>query len=243
MVNSHRKLSLIFILVVVSSTFGLEYLLPKSFGNFTHDDLKLASSCGTVMTTYNNVQAKSNGEYQGTGNSCGGYGTYGYQYQCVEYVQRYFGTIYKTQAIWYGNAKDLCTSHPSNVAKTSSPSAGDAVVFGWGTYGHTAIVKSISGSTVSVVEQNASPGGLNSYSTSDVLCYLKYTGSSGSCPHAGYYCGNDGLGSDANNLYYCSGAGAKPALSKDCSFTCVTMPSGQDDQCSTSGTCSSVSSG
>lgn len=234
---------LFFLATISSSVMGLDYVIPKSFGNYTHDDLQSASSCGTVMHTYNSIDAKSNGQYQGTGSSCAGYSTYGYQYQCVEYVQRYFAKKHGTAPIWYGNAKDLCSSHPSGVSKTSSPKAGDAVVFGWGTYGHTAIVTSVSGSSVSVVEQNSSPSGVNTYSTSGVLCYLTYGSSSGSCSHLGYYCGNDGLGMDANNLYYCSGSGAKPSLSKDCSFTCVVMPSGQDDKCSTSGTCSSVNTG
>jgi len=74
MIYANRKLALIFLFAVVSSAFGLEYLWPKEFGNFTHDDLKTASSCGTVMATYNNIPAKSNGNYQGTGTSCGSYG-------------------------------------------------------------------------------------------------------------------------------------------------------------------------
>lgn len=57
------------------------------------------------------------------------------------------------------------------------------------------------------------------------------------------YVGNDGLSLDANTLYYCSGAGASPTVSKKCSFTCVTMPSGSDDKCSTSGTCANVNTG
>lgn len=59
----------------------------------------------------------------------------------------------------------------------------------------------------------------------------------------GYYCGNDGLGKNANNLYYCSGAGATPKLHTTCSFTCTIMPKGQDDKCSNSGTCSKVKTG
>lgn len=59
---------------------------------------------------------------------------------------------------------------------------------------------------------------------------------------AGYYCGNDGLGKSANNLYYCSGAGAEPTLHTDCAFTCTTMPHGQDDKCE-AGTCSKVTTG
>lgn len=67
----------------------------------------------------------------------------------------------------------------------------------------------------------------------------------GSCSHVGYYCGLDGLGGslDANTLYYCAGAGATPTVSTKCGFTCVTMPSGQDDKCSTSGSCAAVNSG
>jgi hypothetical protein len=72
--------------------------------------------------------------------------------------------------------------------------------------------------------------------------FSKYN-TNGTCSHLGYYCGNDGLGLDANNLYYCSGSGATPKLSTDCAFTCVTMPSGYDDKCSTSGSCSAVNTG
>jgi hypothetical protein len=112
--------------------------------------------------------------------------------------------------------------------------------------GHVAVITSVGSGKVNVLEQNSSPTGTNTYYTSSgVACYLHATKNSGggSCPHVGYYCGNDGLGLDANNLYYCSAAGANPVLSKDCSFTCVTMPSGYDDVCSTSGTCANVNTG
>jgi len=59
---------------------------------------------------------------------------------------------------------------------------------------------------------------------------------------SGYYCGNDGLGKDANTLYYCSGAGASPTKHTDCGFTCAIMPHGQDDKCMP-GTCSKVTTG
>ena len=67
-----------------------------------------------------------------------------------------------------------------------------------------------------------------------LLYYYNYNFSTGN----GNYCGNSGLNMDPNNLYYCGGAGAVPSLAADCSFTCVTMPNGVDDKCSTSGTCS-----
>jgi hypothetical protein len=57
-----------------------------------------------------------------------------------------------------------------------------------------------------------------------------------------YYCGNDGLGKSANNLFYCKDNGADPVLHEDCSFTCGTMTSGYDDKC-VSGSCSKVNTG
>ncbi len=61
-----------------------EYIIPKGFGNYTQDSLSTASSCGTIMSTYNGISAYSNGDYQGTGNSCGGSGSTGYKYQVCD---------------------------------------------------------------------------------------------------------------------------------------------------------------
>jgi hypothetical protein len=63
------------------------------------------------------------------------------------------------------------------------------------------------------------------------------------CRNAGNYCGNDGLNMDANHLYRCEAAGADVSGDTPCSFTCVTMPQGYNDECSTSGSCSSVNTG
>lgn len=202
-----------------------------------------APSCGTTMASYNGIPAKSNGAEQCTGSSCGGYGTYGYHYQCVELAQRYFGTIHGITPIWHVNAKDMCSSHPSGVSKTSNPKPGDLWVRTSGTYGHVAVITAVHSSTVDVIEQNSSPSGKNTYNKADAGCFLTAGGSSsGPCPNKGYYCGNDKLSKDANNLYYCSAAGATPSLSNDCGFTCAIMPSGQDDKC-TSGSCANVNTG
>ena len=111
------------------------YILPETFGNYSLGSCSGAPSCGSAMASYNGISALSNGADQCTGNSCGGYGTYGSQYQCVELAQRYFGEKYGTTPIWYGNAIDLCHTYPSGVSKTSSPIPGDLVVFDTGTYG------------------------------------------------------------------------------------------------------------
>eukprot|EP00602_Paraphysomonas_sp_CaronLab_P007366 CAMPEP_0185036518 /NCGR_PEP_ID=MMETSP1103-20130426/29619_1 /TAXON_ID=36769 /ORGANISM="Paraphysomonas bandaiensis, Strain Caron Lab Isolate" /LENGTH=240 /DNA_ID=CAMNT_0027574077 /DNA_START=248 /DNA_END=970 /DNA_ORIENTATION=- len=190
------------------------------------------------MATYNGIPAKSNGANQCTGNSCAGYGTYGYQYQCVELAQRYFGELYGTTPIWYGNAIDLCNTYPSGVVKTSSPIAGDLVVFNTGTYGHVAVITHVGGGYVDVIEQNSSPTGTNTYSmSSNVQCYLHATKNSGSCPNKGWYCGNDGVDKDPNVNYLCSATGGSITNQDNCKTTCVTMPSGYDDKCTSNGSC------
>lgn len=117
------------------------------------------------------------------GYSCAGYGSYGYEYQCVELAQRYFAQLYGTVPIWYGNAIDLCDTYPSGVELTSSPIPGDLVVFNSGTYGHVAVVTSISGSSINVIEQNASPTGKNAYEmNSQVKCFLHAVANNGASP-------------------------------------------------------------
>jgi surface antigen len=195
------------------------------------------------MASYNGVPAKSNGVDQCTGTSCGGYGTYGYQYQCVEYAQRYMSTQHGITPIWHVNANQMCSTYPSGISHTTSPQPGDLFVRTSGTYGHVAVITAVYSSTVDVVEQNSSPTGRNTYNKADAGCFLTAGHSSGSCPNKGYYCGNDGLGKSANSLYYCSAAGATPSLYKSCGFTCVTMPKGYDDKCTGTGTCSNVNTG
>lgn len=196
------------------------------------------------MTSYNGISAKSNGVDQCTGNCCGGHITTGCAYQCVELAQRYFNAKFGITPVWYVNANQMCSSHPSGVSKTSNPKPGDLWVRTSGTYGHVAVITAVHDSTVDVIEQNSSPSGKNTYAKSDAGCFLTAGGGGGgACSNKGYYCGNDGLGKSANNLYYCSGAGAEPTLHTDCSFTCITMPKGQDDKCGNSGTCSKVNTG
>lgn len=219
------------------------FVYPDRFGNYSLSSCSGAPSCGSTMASFNGIPAKSNGANQCTGNSCGGYGTYGSQYQCVELAQRYFGQLYGTTPIWYGNAIDLCNTYPSGVKKTSSPVAGDLVVFNTGTYGHVAVITSISGGYLYVIEQNSSPTGKNTYSmSSNIACYLHADKNSGgsSCPNAGWYCGNDGLSKDPNSNYYCSSKGGSVTSTDDCKVTCVTMPSGQNDKCTSNGSCSGL---
>lgn len=151
-----------------------QVVVPEKFGNVSFVDAKAkAYPCGTVMASYNGIEAYSNGEYQGTGDSCGDWSSTGLQFQCVEYTQRYFNYLYGVAPVWPVNwASQMCDSHPAGVCPVGYPAEGFGVVFGWGGYGHTAVVIGVGSSTIDVIEQNGSPYGTNSYWQSDVLCYL-----------------------------------------------------------------------
>ena len=205
-----------------------------------------APSCGTKMASFNGVAAKSNGYDQCTGSCCGGSISTGCAYQCVELAQRYFHEKFGITSIWYDNANEMCGNHPSGVKKTSTPQPGDLWVRNSGTYGHVAVITKVHSNTVDVIEQNSSPDGQNNYQKSDAGCFLTAQPAQpkGICSHKGYYCGGDGLQQAANKLYYCSGEGAESVVSEACSFTCVTMPSGEDDKCDHSGgSCDAVKTG
>ena len=40
-------------------------------------------------------------------------------------------------------AKQMCSIHPSSVSKTDDPTRGDLAVFGWGLYGHVALITGV----------------------------------------------------------------------------------------------------
>ena len=233
---------------------------PEKFGNHTLGSCSGAPGCGTAMAEYGGIYAYSNGADQCTGYSCGGYVATGYQYQCVEYAQRFFNAKHGTAANWYANAIDMCSHKPAGVSATNNPQPGkfmliivingstyflllgDLVVFNWAPYGHVAVISAWHGSSFDVVEQNSSPNGRNTYSTlSGVSCYLTAGGGGGGCPNGGYYCGNNGISGDVNTKYHCSGAGAAPSA-VGCGFTCAAYPEGYDDVC-VAGSCSGLVGG
>jgi len=49
-----------------------------------------ALPCGELLSTYRGVPVGSNGEFQGQEQSCTGRGPFGLQYQCLEYVRRFY---------------------------------------------------------------------------------------------------------------------------------------------------------
>lgn len=142
-----------------------------------------AASCGAVNVSGSSwaggfgVDSRSNGAYEGTTTSCGGFVTdlnanppqYGEGWQCVELAQR----MYNTRG-WYSGlfagvsyASQIYTSAAQNGWTTMANGSitlgnivpGDMLVTNEGTAGHVMLVDSISGNTIKVVDQNAGDGG------------------------------------------------------------------------------------
>lgn len=115
---------------------------------------------GTALGSFNGVIAYSNGI-----DTAGTYGTYGLEYQCVEYVNRYYATYLKLPNMkGNGNANLLFSNLPSkynltqftNKISSTPPQVGDILCFSGGTdgKGHVAIVRALSSNQVTVIQQN-----------------------------------------------------------------------------------------
>src|SRR5439155_18375162 len=108
--------------------------------------------------------------------------TYGPEFQCTQLVQRYAHYAWGEPASWYGyggvggNAADMWTSGQSLPVPLQAfrngggapPQRGDIMVFGpgwlgnfWDGAGHVAIVLEVGSNYVRIVEQNATPTGVD----------------------------------------------------------------------------------
>lgn len=226
---------------------------------------------GSVTGTYQGVSSYSN--YVPCVNSPGCYysvgdgrvvGTYGYNYQCVEYVVRFFA-----QALDYpnlngnGNAKNWWYSPTKTTGKnllrfenggSTSPQPGDAIVFDSSGVGHIAVVREVGIDYILIIQQNwthnAAEGNLRIGMTVSnstyfvhqlgsnsypVLGWLRVPSSSSVCPNGnGDYCG-ESVGQTAGVLYSC--ANGTYTLKATCLEGCSTRPSGENDVCNDPVTC------
>jgi surface antigen len=130
--------------------------------------LAQAPQCGQVLATYKGVPAFSNNGDQWTGESCAGRGTDGLQYQCVEYVRRFYATVFGVNtkvtawngdaSIYYNTAAERGLAGFPN-GGTVPPQPDDIVVFQGGKYGHVAVVTEVEATRIHIVEQNWSLSG------------------------------------------------------------------------------------
>src|SRR5262249_7418929 len=85
----------------------------------------------------------------------------GWKWECVELVNRLYLSKGWTTANWSGNGNSLINNVPSGLTAENNGSisyvnTGDVITLSGYTYGHAAIVSSISGSTLTIISQNAS---------------------------------------------------------------------------------------
>ncbi|HYO64734.1 MAG TPA: CHAP domain-containing protein [Archangium sp.] len=170
------------LLVVGSGCAGVEDTqeeLPVQEEPGTEQQEACSSACGAVMASIDGHAAYSNAGSQGTGYSCVGGCEFGLCFQCVELAQRYFykrwGVGPKMWPVDY--AAQMCDRAPagSTVYRQGSgykPVHGDLMVFNWNTWGHVAVVDSVSGAYANVVEQNASCSGRNQYALTQASCFI-----------------------------------------------------------------------
>jgi surface antigen len=135
------------------------------------------TNCGSSLSSYRGVSALSNDPYQASEQDCAGLGTYGDQYQCTEFVRRFYHVIFgadtEVPAVqgtspWRGNAGtyfDTATRRglvPFRNGGTAPPAPDDILVFTSVQHvaGHVAIVTSVNSDFIEIIEQNWSPSGV-----------------------------------------------------------------------------------
>ena len=120
-----------------------------------------ADSFGTKVGSYAGVSAYSNGTvsyYSGQNNYYNGYRT-GVNWQCVEYVNRFFKAIFGRQITggnantYYANASSKGLGRAAN-GGTNKPQTGNLICSNGSSYGHCAIVREVGSNYLKVIQQN-----------------------------------------------------------------------------------------
>lgn len=111
---------------------------------------------GAYLGTYNGINAWSNG----ASIYFGPYGFYGYQFQSVEYVNRYFVLVKgKANMRGMGYANAYCSGRPGGITVyanggMTAPQAGDFLASAGGLYGHVGIIREVGANYVKVIQEN-----------------------------------------------------------------------------------------
>jgi surface antigen len=230
------------------------------FEESTLDQKVAMPACGTVLSTFQGVNAYSNGVNTGTGRSCAGVGTHGLQYQCVELAMRFFKVKYGVPH-WSGNANTLLAGASRragmdvyrNSDAAHPPVPGDMIVWTTAPFGHVAIVTAVTSNSVSIIEQNVNAAG---------RARLSYDGRTvggrgvGRARPAGWIharanrfthvdgqawsCDDSRFGGD--QLWTCSGSSLNKCVNgvpvaQACGNGCDINPAGTDDTCKAEWSC------
>ena len=130
--------------------------VPAAVGQFAPVPCGGVVLPGSAWLGGDGVDVFSNGADDGTGNSCGGISNVngivsGYEWQCVELVDRLYLTLGWIDKTWFGNGADMYAEAPSNLSRQpqgsmSFLSPGDVVSYespGGVEPGHAAIVNTV----------------------------------------------------------------------------------------------------
>lgn len=164
-----RNNSLRIVLCIFSAMF-LTIVLGIIISFITAISCKYNSGIGKVVDVYNNVNIYNNGEDDkkayGINKSQDGY-IYGYKWQCVEFVNRYYHDALNFSILGGGNANEYFDTNVKNGELNvkrgliqfkngdgDKPKVNDILVFTNGQYGHLAIISKVEEGNVEIVQQN-----------------------------------------------------------------------------------------
>ncbi len=197
-------------------------------------------TCDAPLTSIDGVTAFGNGP---TLYACDGSWEWGARWECVELAQRYMNLHFGINPpSWGVNANGMCATHPAGLTTHYKgdgygPVHGDLMVFNEGTFGHVAIVDSVAGANVSVVEQNASATGRSTYGLGTEMCFVHANDNSAvatpdCAQRSGWNCGDDGvINGNPNTNYDCEYGKSTPLQTEVCAYGCKIMPNGVADVC------------
>jgi len=157
---------LLAILILVGAVLALLVSRPPVLAQST--------VCGQELAAYRSVASNSNAPFQATGDSCAGRGTYGLEYQCVEFVRRLYSQALGINTLaspWSMlNAVNFFDAAPAlqlgafpNGVSTTPPAPDDILVFEGPTtdsFGHVAVVTAVAPPSLQIIEQNWSVSGV-----------------------------------------------------------------------------------
>jgi hypothetical protein len=145
------------------------------------DGIAAYAMCDAALTSnvWSSTGADTANVSQGPGWVETGLGSTKNGYQCTELAMRYFYFRFGVCPWNWVDAKDMCTaSLPATVVVTTAPVHGDLIVIAPGcdgaalATGHVAVVDSVSGSTVTAVQQNSGQNGTATFHVSCATCFL-----------------------------------------------------------------------
>ncbi len=222
---------------VGQSNDAVDYICNESPAA-TLDGIPAYAYCGNFNVFSNNgSDTKSASGGTGWVQTEGGYG-----YQCVEYAVRYEHFKFSVGTGWgISYAYQMCNTHPTGIAKATTPVHGDLMIFAPGscgadgTAGHVAVVDTVGSTTVKVVQENTA--GSYTYNKSCASCWLHASANSGTtdpcatAPSNGLYCGQSTQfgGGTKDVLYDCQNG--VTASTQKCAYGCTIEPPNTNNQC------------